>query len=428
MINANPGSQNRTTSLPLIIFFALLIGQLLPSPSLASTDPYQLNNVALAYHEKEGFSFKNEVEHLNVGGYLEIDGRLYFGTDQPKSTFLIRRARLFMTGDLYSLFGYMLMVRWDRHDRQEHVSLEYAWLDTLKPSWGQIRIGQFKKPFSLQALKNDLFRTFLEPTMVVRNYDHDIDIGVMGFGESPSKRFAYSLGFFNGRGRQIDNNNNKEAVGRLVINLFRSNRFGRCFLGFSGAAGKQDEVLTGHTFVTETFTPFWEWSGSEQHPVEVHDTRLKGEVDIEWLAGPLYFCAEYQYTDWGKIHYQDRKHTFNGYGGYVIVSYLLTGEEKPRNGPVIPFHNFDPCKEEWGAWEIGAQYEVFYAAKEMIKAHFAKGANHLHGPVIALNWYINPRMEMKLDGQYIWFNRRTHLNSHPFDHEANLICRFQAVF
>lgn len=405
----------------------------LPISLFATTDPYQLNNVAIAYHEKEGFSFKNSIEELNIGGYIELDGRLFFGPEQPKSTFLVRRARLFLTGELYKMFGYMFMARWDNHEaigwkKTEAIGLEYAWLDTLKPAWAQIRIGLFKKPFSLQGLKTDLFRTFLEPCLVVRNYDQIIDIGVMGFGESPSKRFAYSLGFFNGRGRKLDNNNNKEAAGRIVILLFRDPDFGRSYLGFSGTVGKWDENLSGDTFVTETFTPFWEWKGSNKYPVHVHDTRWRSEADFEFLSGPFYFCAEYQFTDWGTIRKGSCKESFHGHGGYVLMSYLLTGEEKPRNGPVIPYHNFDPCKNEWGAWEMGVQYEYFYASKKMIDAHIAQGANELHGPIIALNWYLNPRMEMKLDAQYLWFNREVELKSKPFKDERSLICRFQAVF
>ena len=404
------------------LFLSLLSFQ---TPLEATTDPYQANNIAIAYKEKEGFSFKNSIENLNIGGYIEVDGRLFFGSNQPRSTFLIRRARCFMTGELYDLFGFMLMPRWDR---QEVVDLEYAWLDTLGPSWGQIRVGQFKKPYSLQAIKSDLFRTFVEPTIVVRNYSHAIDVGVMGFGESPSKRIAYSLGFFNGRDRKIDNNSNKEAVGRIVFKLFHSDAIGRSYLGFSAAAGRQDEDLSGKTFVTETFTPFWKWTGKKSRPVEVRATRIRGEVDLEWLNGPFYFCAEGQYTEWGAIRKGSQKHDFRGYGGYALISYLITGEDKPRDGPVIPKENFDPCKDEWGALEIAAQYEIFYAAKEMIQAKFAQGANYLQGPVIAFNWYFNPRVVMKLDAQYLSFNRSVKLHSHHFDYEANLICRFQAVF
>jgi phosphate-selective porin len=413
-------------------YFTFLI-LLLPLFLLATTDPYQSNNVSLAFHENEGFSVKNKFEELNIGGYIEVDGRLFFGQEQPKSTFLVRRARLFMTGELYQLFQYMFMVRWDNHEsigwkEETSIDLQYAWIDTLKPDMAQIRIGQFKKPFSLQGLKTDLFRTVLEPSLVVRNYDKLIDLGVMVYGETPHKEIAYSFGFFNGRRRHIDNNNNKEAAGRIVILLFRTNRFGRAYLGFSGTTGKWDENLSGDTFVTETFTPFWEWKGNNKNPVHVHDTRWRSEADLEFLSGPLYFCAEYQFVDWGLIRKGDRKKPFHGHGGYVLMSYLLTGEEKPRNGPVIPHHNFDPCKSRWGAWEIGAQYEYFYASKKMIDAHFAKGANELYGPIIALNWYLNPRMEMKLDAQYLWFNRKADLKSKPFDHEASLICRFQAVF
>jgi len=415
--------------LPLIAFTVFLFLSPFISAVENSSDyenPYHHNNLALAYKQKEGFILlQAPYETLNIGGYVMIDGRFFAGEDQPKSTFLIRRARFFMTGELYHMFRYMFMPRWDN---QKNFDLAYAWIDTLRPKWARIRIGLFKKPFSLEALTFDLFRTFNETCLFIKNYLKIIDLGITVYGDIHDDSFAYSLGIFNGRGRELDNNNNKELVGRAVFKLFDFRTFGRCYVGFSGSSGKFDEDLSGDEFITETFNAFWIWSDNPDKPVENHDTRTRLGMDIEWLAGPFRFAAEYLYTNWGKIRRGHRSARFQGQGAYVECSYLLTGENKPRDNPVYPKHNFNPCKQQWGAWEIGARYELFFATKKMIELGFAKGANYLHGPQLALNWYINPRVAVKIDSQYLWFNRPLIRKSGKFRYEIDAICRIQAVF
>jgi phosphate-selective porin OprO/OprP len=407
----------------LFIFFYVIW---CPTLSIADENVDNHTHPSIAYDEEDGFSLiEQAIESLNFGGWVEIDGRFFVGENQPKSTFLVRRARLFMTGTLYKVFGFMVMPRWDR---QERIDLHYAWIETLYPLWARVRVGLFKKPFSLEALKSDLFRNFVEVSLIVRNFLRVVDIGVMGFGQIISDRLEYGIGFFNGRGRELDNNNNKEIVGRLVYQIVKSSTLGDLYVGYSGATGRFDEDLSGKDFVTETFTPFWQWSDNSKHPVENHSTHVHWGIDMEWYVGPFYFCTEILYTNWGHIRMGDRSRFFKGYGGYVEFTYLLTGEDKPRLAPLFPKHNFDPCKDEWGAWEVGARYEVFYASKSMITSGFASGANYLHGPILALNWYLNPRMEIRFDAQHLWFNRAFILKSHKFRNESNFICRATAVF
>jgi phosphate-selective porin OprO/OprP len=411
---------------PFILLFVCHVFLLFPVFLYAVENPYHHNNIAISYSQKEGFTLVDSpYESLRLGGYVEIDGRLFLGENQPKSTFLIRRARLFMSGTLYKTVGFLVMPRWDR---EHEIDLMYAWLETLRPNWVRFRIGLFKKPFGLEALKFDFFRNFAENSLVIRNFDRVIDLGVMVYGDVDSDRIAYSLGFFNGRERRLDNNNNKEIVGRFVYNVVNSHRFGQLYLGISGSTERQDEDLSGREFVTGTFTPFWKWTDNANKPVEVHASRRQWGMDMEWLLGPYYMSVEYLDTNWGKIHKGLRSKVFRGHGGYVECSCLFTGEDKPRNAPLYPKHNFDPCKDQWGAWELAARYEVFHASKKMIKLGFAKGANSLHGPTLALNWYLNPRMMMRLDGQYLWFNRPFRLHRHPFRYEVNIIYRAQAIF
>ena len=397
------------------------------STSSLKKNPYHDDNVFISYKKKEGFILNNlPIEALDIGGYFQVDGRLFLGEDQPKSTFLIRRARLYSTGELYEMFRFLVMPEWDN---QNKVGLAYCWLETMDPSWGRVRVGLFKKPFSLEALKSPLFRNFDETSMIVKNYCRVSDVGVAGFGELDSDLIAYSLGFFNGTlPTQLDNNNNKEMVGRIVFKIISSKTFGRVCLGFSGATGRFDEDISGTEFVTGTFNAFWIWSDNPNKPVENHASRKRWGMDIEWFAGPFYFCAEYLHTNWGKIRMGNRHAIFHGCGGYAECSYLLTGEDKPRNGPVFPKHNFDPCKHHWGAWEIAFRYEIFFATKKMIHLRFAKGANFLHSPSIAVNWYINPRVALKIDGQYFWFNHPLITHSKKFSQQVDIVARLQAVF
>lgn len=372
------------------------------------------------YSQRDFATFENAIEELKIGGYLDVDGRLFLGKNPSNSTFLINKARFFFTGKTYDTVGFMLMPSWD----QKKVVLHYAWIETLHPNWAQIRIGLFKKPFSLEALTSFLYLNFVERSMAIRNYCRSDDIGIMLYGKLPDYHLVYGVGVFNGRGRHLDNNNNKEIVGRLTYHALRSPTLGRAYLGISASTGKQNENLSRNDFITEAHTPFWRWKKG----VKVRDTLVRYGMDLEWLVGSFSCNCEYIYTHWGKIHKGNDYLPFEGHGGYADVTYLLTGESKSRNAPIIPKHNFNPCRGGLGAWELAARYEVFYGSKKMIASHFAKGANFLHGPIFGINWYLNPLAVARLDGQYIWFNRSFRIQSQKIDREIYVIGRFQIVF
>lgn len=381
--------------------------------------------VSIAWDPIGRFSFQGDVEKLTIGGYFQIDGRAFFGETPSKSTFLIRRARIFFAGTLYDQFGYMIMPRWDR---LENPTLQFVWIETNYPKWAQIRIGLCRRPFSLEAITPNIFLNFVERTMIIRNYCHLDDIGIMVLGKTTEDTFEYGIGFFNGRERQIDNNNNKELVGRVVYSPLRNRKIGRLYIGFSGSAGRYDELLSGRVFRTESDTVFWRWNDSSYDPVEVRSGRIRLGTDFQWFSGPFYASAEFLYTSWGRIHQGSLAKNFYGWGGYCGFSYLLTGETKPRMALLTPRHNFTLCGKYWGAWEIAARYEIFYASKSMIEFGLASGANQLHGPQVAINWYLNTLMLAKLDWQYIFFNRTVDFYDEKMRHESVLTCRVQCCF
>lgn len=374
------------------------------------------------YTHLRQFEFFTCFHDLAIGGLLQVDGRLFIGEHENKSTFLIRRARVFFTGSLYNTFNYMLIGRWDNMV----ADIYQAWVEWRYPTWAHLRVGMFKEPFSLQALNHDAYLTFDERSLVVFNYLQIIDIGAMVWGRTENESFEYGIGFFNGRGEKFDNNNNKEVVGRVVIGM--KPFYGKLFWGLSGSKGRMNENISGNSFQTGGGTKFFTWANNAKTPVMENGGLIRWGTDVEYLRGPLRFAAEYLHTDWGRIDMGNVSSLFRGYGAYTEVSYLVTGETKPRNGPVIPHHNFNGC-DKWGAFELGIRYEHFYASNSVIKDGMATGANRVYGPTVAFNWYFNPYVSMKLDGIYLKFNRGVVVISpYPIHHEALVICRVQACF
>jgi phosphate-selective porin OprO and OprP len=373
----------------------------------------------------EGFWFKTGHYKLRIGGLVEIDGRFFTHANEGKSTFLVRRARLFATGTLMDMFNYMIMGSWDR---QNPPRLFYAWIETARFDLLRLRAGLFKEPFSLEILYSDVYWEFTEFSLARRNYLHVREVGVMAFGKTKYDTLEYGIGLFNGRGPEhLDNNNNKEVIGRLVLKPFLNGAFERLYIGFSGASGRQKENLSGKTFKTPEEVDFWFWEGSAKNPTKVNANRLRWGCDLEWLYGSSVIRTEYFYTDWGSIRNKQVSKRFTGSNWYIMGAYILTGEKKPRNKAIVPFHNFDMCGN-WGAFEIAGRYEIFTASKNMLKAHLAKGANKVDGFTLAFNWYMNRFVAMKFDWRRLYFNRTVRSHKHKIDGESVLTARIQAEF
>ncbi len=373
-----------------------------------------------SFYDKK-FWFKVPQEMLCIGGSVQCDARFFTSADNGDSTFLVRRARLYVTGVLHDLFGYIIMGAWDR---QRTPFLAYAWVETLTPAYLRFRIGLFTEPFSLEALYSNLYLNFNERSLVIDNYLQQEDIGAMFFGKVLEGRFEYGLGIFNGRGSHLlDNNQSKEAVGRIVVMPFNKCPFEKLYLGVAGSSGKQDEDLTGRVFATHDGTIFWRWTDGTM----VNARRARWGADIEWLYGPCGIRTEWLHVDWGDVKNGPTSRRFTGYGWYAEGSYLLTGEDKPRNAPVFPKHNFD-LKGGYGAWEIAGRYEVFEASHAVLEAGLATGTNYVSGFTLGLNWYCNPLVVVKLDWESLNFRQSVLVNSHSIKRDSVISLRVQAEF
>lgn len=144
------------------------------------------------------------------------------GNDLSEGHFTFNRARIGVLGDIpYDIEYYAFLEMSSFKSPQELPHLLDAYVSyTRFEKWAKISLGQFKTPFSLeQNTSCSGLYTVNRSDVVSQLAGPQRDLGVMVSGGSDTLLVKYNLGLFNGAGiNTIDNNKNKEVVGRLVIN------------------------------------------------------------------------------------------------------------------------------------------------------------------------------------------------------------------
>ena len=243
-------------------------------------------------------------EHMSLSGYLQ--GGFQTSSDDPTSTFYLKRARVSLTGNAKEeKIDYRLQV--DMAGSPMICDLYFRY----KPSQAfGVQLGQFKMPF---AIENDLYGpTTVElidysyiTTLFARNngrYDGIAatgrDIGAQlygGFGaQNGYNTLSYNLGIFNGTGiNKKDNNNAKDIVARLIYKPSQS-------LSLSGSVMsaqtnydgnlRSNRWALGVIYDIEDFIVRSEYAGAEFNDDEIDAFYVMGgyKIEKEWMLVARY--------------------------------------------------------------------------------------------------------------------------------------------
>jgi phosphate-selective porin len=276
-------------------------------------------------------------EGVNLKGFIQpqftynLNGTDGDGNSLNEAHFNFNRARLGVLGSIpYDIEYYFFaeMSAFKTPQATPHLLDAYVSYTRLG-KWAKISLGQFKTPFSLeQNTSCSGLYTVNRSEVVNQLAGPQRDMGVMLTGGHDTLLVSYSIGAFNGTGLNVlDNNVNKEVVGRLVINATD-------FLHIGGG------VRIGKTNPTN----------SNEKLNDIY--RYGGEVKFE-LNG-LIVQGEYIYGQ-DKLYSASRVPIYGGCGG--IVGYNTKQEGTYTKGgymamisymtpwmlePVIKFDSYDP--------------------------------------------------------------------------------------
>lgn len=369
----------------------------------------------------EGFWFVGPDDKLKIGGATQFDGRFYEGGNPSHDTFQVRRTRLYATGVLEHIWGYMVMAKWDRGTP----ALHFAWLEYQQYPFARLRLGQFKQPYSLEGVNSDHYFDFNERSLWVANLLQLEDLGVMAHGKLWGQRLEYGLGVFNGRGANKDDaNDEKETVGQLTLVPFRvldAPGWKGLHLSLSGSDSKMEDDLKGSTFKTAAQTPFWTFAGA----VIPKGRKTRTSAEAEWFIGPGSLKGGIHRAALNTLRFGTVEKDLAIDGWVVSGSYILTGEKKLRNKPVIPAAEFNPGERGGGAVEIAARYEQFRGQRDLLTAGFFTGTAGVSAWTVGLNWYLNRHMRCLFHYQDTRFDDPVAVHGENIDGEKTLMFRTQ---
>lgn len=371
--------------------------------------------------------------NVKVNGVFQLDGGLFdqdtasraaYGNIQNGADF--RRARLAASGNVSEQISYFFQMDFGFPGRPTFTDV---WLQANEvPVFGNIRIGQWKQPFSLEVVSSFRYTTFMERSVIFQPFTpfRHIGIGFFDWSEDLNTTWAASL-IRTGQdqyGGSISDDGGNGVVGRMTHLLHWDDASdGRSYLHVGGAyylnappndsarfrsipeffvgeqvgvtpAGTSGQPIPGNI----NGTPFFADTG----PLAAELVNTLG-AELLWVQGPLSVQSE------AVVAVVDRSGALSTLalpGGYCQVGYFLTGEHRPYDRKagaidrVKPFEDFfwvRTCDGQnaygMGAWEIAGRISYLDLNDDAVRG------GQMTDLTLGVNWFWNPYT--KLVANYI---------------------------
>jgi len=409
---AAPADQPKSTEAPAA---ATKPAEATPPPAAASETP-----VTSGWNGEHFFVRSSDGKfQLQPVGYFNANYTVYSGDAAPPDGFRIARARFGFQGSYTSSIDWVLQS--DITATGISVRDAYVHLRPIKEL--QFTIGQFKVPFSQEVGLGDTNVEFTERSIVGVLYPDANGSyrspGAMVHGDLFESTVQYYLGAFNGRGILAPATSNQpEIVARLRLwpgKLTGIDALKRLAIGGSTALGRVTGI-SGDTSFSGTindgsfaFFPSFRINGPTQ----------RWNAELLWLWGPFGVHAEYieshqaresvgaEAVQGGGL---ETLPTIVGKGGYVQLTYFLTGETQDENLPPKVkrpvFGAFTPGGEkEYGFGGISLRARFSYLEGNAPGATFPTLTptsipsyyDHTQQWAFGINWYLNYWTLYKID-------------------------------
>ncbi len=351
---------------------------------------------------KDGLNFdsKDERFKLKIGGRIQSDFAYFcedgdteraIGEDFEDGT-EFRRARLYVSGTIYDDIEFKAQYDFAGGD----ADFKDVYMGHKKvPYVGNIRVGHFKEPFSLEELTSSNYITFMERSLV-NTFVPSRNVGVMLHDTLMDDRMTWAAGVFRqtddfGDGTGGRDYNATARITGLPWYEDKGKKLAHLGLGYTHQNYEDDQIrfsarpeshLAPRLVDTGTF------------PAEYGD--LIG-AEAALVYGPFSLQGEYAHAI-----IEGRTHRFGDpqfWAAYLQASYFLTGEHRPYKtssgtfSNVKPLENFD-LDGGPGAWEVAARYSHLNLNDERVRG------GRLRDLTLGLNWYLNPNMRMMWN--YVW--------------------------
>ncbi|MCH8313691.1 MAG: hypothetical protein IID17_11975 [Nitrospinae bacterium] len=373
---------------------------------------------------KNGLRFDSRDKRFKyqIGGRIQADVNFFDPDSRFKSSIEntangaeFRRARFFISGLLYNRVKFKA-----QYDFVGQTSFSDVYIGLIGiPIIGNITVGHFKEPFSLEDLTSSKYITFLERSLPSA-FTPGRNLGIAIHDVLYDGRATWAMGYFRptpSAPPRIQSEDGGSFSTRLTgVPVQRKNGRQLVHLGFGYSFRTSDDKLS-----------FSSKPESNQGPVTV-DTGDIGSEDVHQFnfeaAVVIYmFRVQGEYT-LVKVKQFSGLPDIDYHGSYVMVSYFLTGENQNYSkgffGRITPRRNFME-NGGWGAFEAALRFSTI----DLNDGSAGKIGGKENNYTAALNWYLNAHTRVMFN--YV----RAHVYGAPAVNRGHLnifALRFQMDF
>ncbi len=376
----------------------------------------------------DGFAFQSESGDFKVQirGLVQADARFY-ASDKGKlgtDTFLLRRARPIVTGSAGKYFEFNLTP--DFGGGQAVIQDAYA--DIKFNAAARLRAGKFKPPIGLEHLQSDPILPFVERALAASLVPNR-DVGLQLSGDLGGGVVSYAVGVFNGTADggsvDLDVNDGKDAVGRLLFTPFKKGQSPASGLSFgiAGSSGKQSGAPSAYR--TGGQLSFFSYATG----VVAEGDRSRLAPELSFFHGPVAIIAEYARSKAGiKKTATSERHSIEARGWQATAGFFLTGDTASFSSVKVK-KPFDPSKGQWGGFELVARVnalEIDDDAFSLGLSDITKSARKATAWGVGFNWYVNNNIRQAISYERTSFDGGAATGDRP--DENALFIRTQLSF
>ena len=291
-----------------------------------------------------------------------------------------RRTRLHVNGEIYRNVNFRAEYDWGGGPTIKDL---YVGVSDL-PVVGNVRVGHFKEPFTLDEPTSDNNTTFMERALP-NAFAPSRNTGLMFHDALTKQRMTWQLGVF----RDTDDFGDNSADGKYNLTGRVTGRpwyqDGGRKLVHAGFAYSRRKATTGQfrlsgrpeAHLAPRFVDTGSFDGKTLHMIGTELALVNGPVSLQ----SEYVRAFVTRPNANRVDFSSL---------YVQGSYFLTGEHRTYEndtavfGRISPKQNFEGIGQGWGAWEIAARYSRLNLDDQPIFG------GKLQDVTLGLNWYLNP--------------------------------------
>lgn len=418
-VNINKFEQGLKAAPKRLLLAASIAAMFGAAPAVAQ----DANDIRTFFKDGLRFESADKQHSFGITGRVHFDYRSFSPSDVVADDFDMRRARLGFNGKVFEDITFEVMGNFGSSTTLDVAWINYAYLSKA----AQIRVGQFKMPFSLQALQSSNNITFQERAYM-DNIAPNKERGLMLHGV-PTAGMTYAIAMSNGAGQNNSESDpevdDKDLMGRLTFNVPE-------MMGNKDVVGHLGVAYTTTTQPASAVTPGIRTEGrgatffTGTNPGVEFDRERMG-LEAAFATGPFKVQAEWVTAEYDAGDGASRD--LDTY--YIYGAWAITGESFAKTYRNGVFGGIKPNKNYGkdggpGAWVVGVRYDVWDASG--FDAGTFTGTREADAITVGLNWHTTSMTRFMLNYIMTEYDTPVTLAGSPRDDEKAITLRAQINF